>query len=172
MVKNNIITNGEARYMDDIRIWLWSIRVGWRWTGHELEYCGKWRDADRRKWMIPLQKTTEVLSGMRNSICGYLTRTMETGDDFQDGRLPTLDLSIWIGENNKVLYIFFEKPMASTPTIQKKSAMPKNWRMATLNQELVRRMLITSEDLDMKERVVVVDEYCKSWLTLGTWVTR
>ena len=50
--------------------------------------------------------------------------------------------------------------------------MPENGRMATLNQELVRRMLITSEDLDMKERVVVVDEYCKSWLTLGTWVTR
>jgi hypothetical protein len=37
MVKNNIITNGEARYMDDIRIWLWSIRMGWRRTGHELE---------------------------------------------------------------------------------------------------------------------------------------
>ena len=95
LVLNNIITNAEARYMDDIRIWLWSIRMGWRWTGKGLEYCGEWREEDRRKGMTPLQKTSEILPGMMNSICGYLTLTMETGDDFQNGRLPTLDRSPW-----------------------------------------------------------------------------
>ena len=39
--------------------------------------------------------------------------------------------------------------------------------MATLNQELVRRMLNTSEDLDMKERVVVVDRYCQKLADSG-----
>ena len=117
LVKNNIITNAGARYMDDIRIWLWSIMMEWRWTGKEMEYCAEWREEDRRKGITPLRKTTEILAGMMNL-------TMETGDDFQDGRLPTLDLNIWIGQNNKVLYIFFEKPMASKQTIQERSAMP------------------------------------------------
>ena len=72
-----------------------------------------------------------------------------------------------VGEDNVTRYIFFEKPMASTQTIQKRSAMPENGRMATLNQELVRRMLNTSEDLDMKERVVVVDEYCQKLADSG-----
>jgi hypothetical protein len=167
MIKNNVTTNTEARYMDDIRIWLWSIRMGWRWTGRELEYCGQWREEDRRKGLTPLQKTTEVLSRMMNSICGYLTLNMETGDDFEDGRLPTLVLSIWIGADNRILYIFFEKPMASTQTIQKRSAMPENGRMATLNQELVRRMLNTSEDLNMKERLGVIDNYCQKLTDSG-----
>ena len=39
--------------------------------------------------------------------------------------------------------------------------------MATLNQELVRRMLNTSEDLDMEERVVLVDNYCQKLADSG-----
>ena len=59
MVKNNvIITDAEARYMDDIRLWLWSIRMGWRWTGQELEYCKEWREDDRRKVLTPLHRDT------------------------------------------------------------------------------------------------------------------
>ena len=167
MVKNNVITDAEARYMDDIRLWLWSIRMGWRWTGKALEYCREWREEDRRKGLTPLQKTTEILEGMMNSICAFLTLTMETADGFPDNRLPTLDLNIWIGKDNIIYYVFFEKSMASTQTIQRRSAMPENGRMATLNQELVRRMLNTSEDLGMEERVIVVDKYCQKLTDSG-----
>ena len=166
-MKNNVTTNGEARYMDDIRLWLWSIRLGWRWTGKSLEYSTNWMEEDKLKGLTPLQKTTEIISGMMNSICEFLTLTMETGEDFGDGRLPTLDLNIWIGQDNKILFTFFEKPMASTQTIQKMSAMPENGRMATLNQELVRRMLNTSEDLEMHERIVVTDKYCQKLTDSG-----
>ena len=61
LVKNNLITDAEARYMDVIRIWLWSIRMGWMWTGQALEYCKEWREEDRKKGLTPLQKTTEIL---------------------------------------------------------------------------------------------------------------
>ena len=57
--------------------------------------------------------------------------------------------------------------MANAQTIQKRSAMPKNGRMATLNQELVRRMLNTSKDLDMEERMMVVDKYCQKLADSG-----
>ena len=167
LVRNNIITDAEARYMDDIRLFLWLIRMGWRWTGQELEYCKEWREEDRMKGLTPIQKTTEVLSAMMNSICSFLTLTMETADDFQDRRLPTLDLNIWIGESNMILFVFSEKSIASNQTIQKRSAMPENGRMATLNQELVRRLLNTSEELNMGERVVVVDTYCQKLTDSG-----
>ena len=100
-----MITDAEARYMDDI--WLWSIRRGWRWTGHALEYYKEWREEDRKKGLTTLQKTTEILSGMMNSICAFLTLTMETADDFPDNRLPTLDLNIWVGMDNHIYYVFF-----------------------------------------------------------------
>ena len=65
------------------------------------------------------------------------------------------------------MYTFFEKPMASNMMIQRDSAMPENSKMATLNQELVRRMMNTSEDLGMDERVLVVEDYCQKLANSG-----
>ena len=108
--------------------------------------------------MTGLQKTMEILKGMMNDICDWLILTMESVDDF-GGMLPTLDLNIWVRKDNIVLYIFYQKPMASNMVIQKRSAMPENMRVATLNQEVIRRMLNTSERLDVEHRVKVIDEY-------------
>ena len=65
MVSNNLITEEQARYKDGIRILLWSIRMGWRWTGERLEFCTAWRDEETDKGMTPLQKTTEVLESRK-----------------------------------------------------------------------------------------------------------
>ena len=37
--------------------------------------------------------------------------------------------------------------------------MPENMRMSTLNQEMTRRMMNTSEMVPMEQRVTVVDDY-------------
>ena len=66
-------------------------------------------------------------------------------------------LFIWVGTDNKILFTFFEKPMASNMTIQKDSVMPENSKIATLNQELVRGIMNTSEDLVMEERILVLE---------------
>ena len=116
--------------------------------------------------MTSLQKTLEIMEGMMNSICDWLNFTMESVDDF-GGKLPTLDLSIWIREDNIILYIFFQKPMASSMVIQKRSAMPENMRVATLNQEMIRRMLNTSERLEIKWRTDVVDDYAGKLVNSG-----
>ena len=116
--------------------------------------------------MTSLQKTLEIMEGMMNSICDWLNFTMESVDDF-GGKLPTLDLSIWIREDNIILYIFFQKPMASSMVIQKRSAMPENMRVATLNQEMIRRMLNTSERLEIKWRTDVVDDYAGKLINSG-----
>ena len=57
--------------------------------------------------------------------------------------------------------------MASNMVIQKRSAMPENMKIATLNQEVIRRMVNTSEDLDVAERVKVVDEYAQKRVNSG-----
>ena len=108
--------------------------------------------------MTGLQKTLEVFQMMMNDVCSFLKLTMESVDDY-GGRLPTLDLTIWVREDNKTMYLFYEKPMASNMVIQKKSAMPENMKIATLNQEVVRRMMNTSEELDMGRCQV------RSWTT-------
>ena len=138
LMASNILTMEEkVRYMYDIRLWMYTIRLGWRWTDNGLRFCSSWRDEERDNGMTGLQKTMEILEKMMNSICDLLNFTMESVDDF-GGMLPTLDMNIWIREDNMIVYIFYQKPMASSMVIQKRSAMPENMRMATLNQEVIR----------------------------------
>ena len=75
------------------------------------------------------------------------------------GVLPTLDLVIWVDEYNNTIYSFYEKPMVSPMVLHKRSAMPEGIRRATLNQELIRRMVNTSELVDNEKRVEIVDDY-------------
>ena len=120
----------------------------------------EWREEEREKGMTGLEKSLEVMEMMMNSISWFLNLTMESGRDFEGGVLPTLDLVLWVRpEDNKTLYSFYEKPMASNMVIQKTSAMPENMRMSTLNQEMTRRMMNTSELVPMEQRLKVVDEY-------------
>ena len=80
--------------------------------------------------MSGLEKTIEIVKCMMNSVCNFLTLTMESIIDF-DGVLPTLDLSLWVDEDNRTMFMFFSKPMASNMCLQQRSAMPENMKIAT-----------------------------------------
>ena len=76
--------------------------------------------------MSGIEKTLEIMEGMMNSICSFLKLTMESCLDFE-GVLPTLDLIIWVRvEDNKTMYSFYSKPMASSKVLQRDCAMPEN----------------------------------------------
>ena len=80
--------------MDDIRLWLRAIRLGWRWQRGELIYKQVWKLEEEQAGMSSMKKTSEVLEAIMNSICSWLRLTMEHEDMF-GGVLPTLDLVIW-----------------------------------------------------------------------------
>ena len=155
---SNINIIRGARYMDDVRIWLRAIRLGWRWTKDGLVFKKEWRDEEIAIGMTILQKTSSILEGAMNSVCNWLRLTMEHEEMF-DGVLPTLDLIIWVDDTNKVLFSFYEKEMVSPMVLHRRSAMPESIRRATLNQEMVRRMVNTSEMVDPVKKVEVVDKY-------------
>ena len=73
----------KARYMDDLRAWLFTVRLGWRWMEGELVYCQEWRKEELKKGMTGLQKTVEVLQAMMTGIHHFLHKP-ETEDDFED----------------------------------------------------------------------------------------
>ena len=104
------------------------VRLGWRWENDKLVFRSAWRKEERDRGMTGLQKTLEVIKGMMNSVCNFLTLTMESEDDFA-GELPTLDITIWVDANNKTMFKFFQKPMCSNLVLQRRSAMPENMRI-------------------------------------------
>ena len=123
-----------------------------------LQYRKEWREEERLSGMTALHKTTEVLQEIMNGICGWLSLTMETEEMF-GGWLPTLELEIKTMDDNKVLFQYFDKPMVLNMVLHRRSAIPEATRRATLNQELIRRMVNTSKMVSDERRVEIVDKY-------------
>ena len=59
---------------------------------------------------------------------------------FMNDRLPTLDTEIWV-EEGIIMYAFYEKPQCPNKVLQRDTALSDSMIFASLNQEVVRRML-------------------------------
>ena len=90
-----------------------SIREGWRWFEGAIKYTKEWEEEDVAKCVSPEERTKRVLQGTMQGVEEYLEFTVESGEEFTDGWLPTLDLSLKVGEDNKIQYRFFEKDTCS-----------------------------------------------------------
>ena len=70
-----------------------------------------------------LTRTCKLIRQSLNKIYPFLNFTIESGLDFSDNRLPTLDFKLWVGEKNIIYYTFFEKPTSSNQMIHRNTAL-------------------------------------------------
>ena len=143
--------------MDDMRVALPPIRPGWRWVEGELKYCKRWEVED--EVTTPERRTRELLAKSMEGVETYLKSTMESGEEFEGGWLPTLDTSLKVGGDNMIKFKFYEKETASKRTVQRRTAMEQNSKLQIVSNDLVRRMCNTMEELREIERYRVIDEY-------------
>ena len=105
----------------------------------------------------------------------------EIPEQFEKEKLPTLDFNMWLQEVqlepgqseassraskqpgpttvDLIMYSFYKKPMNSKYCIMEKSALPENTKTASLSQDLIRRMLNTSERISQVERNEIIEKY-------------
>ena len=154
-----------TRYMDDGRLLFHPIKRGWRWVEGRMLFCLKWEaeDMDRSLLDISVAAIKESMVG----VAEYLKFTYETGADYNDGWLPTLDTSLMVDPSNQVLYRYYEKPTTTNTTIRQATAMSENSKLQSLSQDLVRRLLNTKEELPSSYRAKVIDEYGMKLRTSG-----
>ena len=158
LVENKLVIRFSFRYCDDLRLVMGSIREGWRWVDGRLMFRKCWEKEEREMSVSGEERTACEMKKLMDSIFSNLKFEMETPIMFENKRLPTLDFECWVSDN-KVLYSFYEKPMARKTQIQRKSALGENVKIASLTQNLMRRMKNTSELIPNEERVQIVEEY-------------
>ena len=156
-----------ARYMDDLRLFMFPVREGWRWVEGELCWTKEWENEDLESGKSDLERTSELVRQSLNKIYPFLNFTIESAEDFEDRRLPTLDFKLWVSAGNIVLYTFFEKPTSSNQMLHRNTALSENTKMATMNAEIVRRMMNVSENLPIQERTVVLDNVAQKLTNSG-----
>ena len=105
------------------------------------------------------------------SINPDLKFTIELEADFQDKKLPTLDTNIWFSRPESgapiVQYEFFEKSMNSKFCILEKSAMAYESKLSILSNEVVRRLLNTSETVSQDRKDSILNDFVLKMLRSG-----
>ena len=104
---------------------------------------------------------------MMNDIFPFLNFTIELGEDFVDNKLPSLDTKIWVVDGWRILFEFFEKTMATNLMVEAGSALSKDVKLATLAEEISRRLRNTSMDLDHSCRMEILERACVKMKTSG-----
>ena len=153
------------RYMDDGRKLLQPVKKGWRWVDGGMVYCRRWEEEDAL--LTPMEVTIGLLRSTAGCVIEYLDFTFESGADYPDGWLPTLDTSLRVNGANIVEYKYFEKPTTTNTVVRFKSAMSGNPKVQCLSNDLVRRLLNTKEQLPGTYRAGVVDGYAVKLMTSG-----
>ena len=166
-------------YIDDMRHLTSEIGLGRRWSEKEQKFVFKeeWRQEEEKFGYSKEKKSSIEIGKVMNSIFKEIQFTTEIEEDYKDNRIPTLDFTMWNekGEERegetperrkerqkqkgKILYSFYEKEMGTQFCILETSAMSYNSKRSSLAQEVVRRMLNTSEMVSQEERDTIVEKF-------------
>ena len=103
--------------------------------------------------------TMNTWADMASSIYPFLKFTIDIPEHHSDKCVPVLGVKVWREEEGSVVHSFYEIPMVSDKVIMADSAQPNHVKIATLSQEVVRRMKNVSRDskTQKEERLSVLN---------------
>ena len=104
-----------------------------------------------------------------DSVCEMLKFEEDVGENYEDGKLPILDLRVWLDrdEGSRIMHEFYKKPMATKYTLRKGTAYPKERIRAVLIEEVMRRLRNCSPELSAEKKGKFLTEYAKEMQNSG-----
>ena len=163
-----------SSYVDDVRQGTTCLRFGMRFDVVKLEFVWSMGAEEEDKNMrreigeSNNRRMSRICLPAINSINKDLEFTSEVPEDFEDGRLPTLDTNWWQLEDYTISHSYFEKAMRTPYVIMSKSAISDNSRYNILSNELVRRLSnMGLECTTQDEKNEVVEHYIQQCKTSG-----
>jgi hypothetical protein len=145
--KYRMIPEVYTRFKDDIEIAVESLEKGSKLVGDKIviDEDKKLEDKDKSNSKM----TMEVIQEIANSIEPMIKLTVETPCNFEDGKLPVLDVKVDVNEKeaNRIDFEFFEKQTKNPRVILASSALSFSKKRTILTQECLRRLRNTKREL-------------------------
>ena len=123
-------------YVDDLNGLFKIIAPGTEYKDGKLVFN---KEKEMEDLKLPNDKVTmEVIKNVANSITDMIKMTVDYPSNYEDMKVPMLDLKVWLNESerNKIFYTFYEKSTKSPFVISKSSAMPISKKIECLGQEV------------------------------------
>ena len=129
-----------TRYVDDSLQITGEIEKGWKYCSNRKKMVndgiGPFDD------LPDDQRTFKILESIANDIDDSIVMVMDVPSLHDNGRLPVLDIEVWMDDKSKCIYSFFSKPIANPFIILYDSAVPISIKRTTILQEGIRRYKI------------------------------
>ena len=108
----------------------------------------------------------DIIKLIGNDVYPSIQLEVDCPSNYDDGKLPILDLRVWIDTingHNRILHEFYSKEISSKAVIHAKSALSWQQKRTVLTQEILRVILNCSEDISWE---VIVQHVNKMVLRL------
>ena len=102
-----------------------------------------------------------------NDVMDFLVFTLEIHEDFEDQKLPTLDVAIYMEAGKIIHFQFFQKTMSSNLVLQASTALSETVKVTSLKEEVVRRLKHTSERLGHAKRMETLEDLSQRMVNSG-----
>ena len=175
---NNILIRSGLKiflmkvYVDDGRQVTTIMKKGMRYSREEEKFIWK-QEAEQEDLDMEKkgEKKDEFMARLcleaMNQINQDLTFTAEVESDFADNRLPTLDFSLWMRDDNTLTHTYFEKPMKTQLLMEQNSAMGKRQKYCILAEETTRRLYNMAEDREEEDTERVLEQMTRQLKNSG-----
>ena len=90
--------------------------------------------------------TFEVLKQVANKLTKQIQFEIDVPSNYEDNKVPYLDLKVGVSNSQKITHIFYKKKMAHKKTLMLRSAVPMKVKRETIFNEIMRRIRNTSPD--------------------------
>ena len=150
------------RYVDDINIVIKKSEPEVRFDGEDLIHTNEAEIEDELKPSDEL--TMGVFKTLAESIHNSIKLKVDYPSNHEDGKIPILDLKMWIQETesgNKIMYEHYEKDIASKAVINIGSAMNMKARRTIFTQEILRILTHCSRYLQWEDVCEHINRYMK-----------
>ena len=182
MKENNVNIFLAKKYVDDVNLLLQTLKKGTKWNGDSLEWRKEWEEEDLADGEDDDIRTMREIRKLSNSLLNFIKFKEDVPANHESKKIPVLDLQVWreeeypeknsfqsdlegeageAGLKTKLMWEFYEKPMASKFVIMENSALPQRMKITTLSQEIIRRMRNTCRNISSKRRGEILSVYMR-----------
>ena len=145
-----IIMKMNTRYVDDINMAIQATPLGMRYKDGKTHVDE--RSVAEDEGISDDERTMTLIKQIGNDIHPSIQLEVDYPSKHQDGKLPILDLKVWIETKEKkteersekasvIMYEFHSKSVASKAVINARSALNWNTKRTVLTQEVLRVLL-------------------------------
>ena len=114
------------------------------------------------------ERLATILLQIANSIMPCVIMEADWPSKNEDGKIPILDMKVWVNDDSTILYQHYEKEVSSKSVIHSQSAHSAATKRGVHTQEIIRRLMNSSYKLDWRtETAPVVTEYMRRMMEAG-----